>query len=349
MANFVCFLAARDAQCPTDARKAGVQPPGRVRVYSSVETHTWVKKAANFFGLGTDAIRWVPADEKQRMDVTKLDSLVREDLERGNVPLMVIGTAGSVATGAVDPLRAIGDICAKYKLWFHIDGAYGGFAAILDDPVPELRNLALGDSLAIDPHKWLYAPVEAGCALVRDPSALRAAFSYRPDYYRFGGDADDQALNYFEYGPQNSRGFRALKVWLALRQIGREGYRTMIGDDCRLAEELYREVEKYRELEAVTQGLSITTFRYVPPDLRDSTGEESDYLNSLNEEILTRIQNGGHAYVSNAVVGGKFVLRACIVNFRTTGREVRELPKLVVECGIAADTEIRARVRPVAR
>ena len=202
------------------------------------------------------------------------------------------------------------------------------------------RGIALADSVAVDPHKWLYAPLEAGCALVRDRQALLDAFSYRPPYYHFSED-DAELVNYFEYGPQNSRGFRALKVWLVLRQAGREGYQRMLADDCRLSRELYRLAGEHPDLEAVTQGLSITTFRYVPRDLRPRAAESLDYLNKLNTELLTRLQADGEAFVSNAVVRGAFVLRACIVNFRTTLDDIEALPGIVARLGRQVDRELR--------
>ena len=154
------------------------------------------------------------------MDVTQLERRIDADVAAGHVPFVVIGTAGSVSTGAVDPLVEIAHVCKERSIWFHVDGAYGGVAAAVPDVSDDLRALNLADSVAVDPHKWLYAPLEAGCALVRDAAALRAAFSYHPAYYHF----DEQGINYVDYGPQNSRGFRALKVWLALKHVGADGY-----------------------------------------------------------------------------------------------------------------------------
>jgi aromatic-L-amino-acid decarboxylase len=194
------------------------------------------------------------------------------------------------------------------------------------------------DSLAVDPHKWLYAPLEAGCALVRNPERLRDAFAYHPPYYHFGVEA----INYFDLGPQNSRGFRALKVWLALQQVGRDGYVKMISDDIRLARELFERIPRYPELEALTQSLSITTFRYVPADLDSGDAQSAGYLDKLNLELLTRLQNSGKVYLSNAVIHGKFAMRVCIVNFRTSLADVEALLPIVVGMG----KEVDARLRP---
>ena len=344
MANFVCFLAARAAKAGWDVREHGVAGDSghRLRVYGSVETHTWIQKAADLAGLGTASIRWIPTDAKLRMDVAALRRHMEADAAAGDVPCLVVGTAGTVSTGAVDPLRDIGALCREHGVWFHVDGAYGGFAAAVPEAPDDLRGLSAADSVAVDPHKWLYAPLEAGCALVRDPSTLRAAFAYRPTYYHF----EEHATNYVDYGPQNSRGFRALKVWLALRHVGAAGYRKMIADDIRLSQAMAEAVGRHAELELTTQDLSITTFRYVPRDLRTKLGEEpvERHLDALNRELLDRLQRGGEAFVSNAVVGGRYVLRACIVNFHTARADVEAVPEIVARVGRTVDAELRPPV-----
>jgi len=336
MANIVCFLAARQAKGGSDVRTRGVQG-ARLRVYCSKETHTWIEKAADIAGLGTDSVRWIAADSQMRIDLQALRTQIRADIADGGRPFMVIGNAGTVSTGAMDPLPELAVLCREFNLWFHIDGAYGGFAALAPNAPAEFAGLSECDSVAVDPHKWLYAPLEAGCALVRDVSKLRDAFAYHPPYYHFG----IEAINYFDLGPQNSRGFRAFKVWLALQQVGRDGYVQMISDDIRLSRAMFDSIALYPELEALTQGLSITTFRYVPPDLKRNNEVVESYLNDLNRELLTRLQQGGEAYLSNAIVGGKFALRACIVNFRTTLEDVEALLPVVVRIGNQADKALR--------
>jgi glutamate/tyrosine decarboxylase-like PLP-dependent enzyme len=276
------------------------------------------------------------------MDMEVLRTRILEDIETGDKPFLVIANAGTVSTGAVDPLSRIASLCREFDLWLHVDGAYGALAAIAPEPAALFAGLSEADSIAVDPHKWLYAPLEAGCALVRDVSSLRGAFAYHPPYYHFGVEA----INYFDLGPQNSRGFRALKVWLALQQVGRDGYAQMISDDIRLSRAMYECIAENPELEALSQGLSITTFRYVPPDLDRIDSKVASYLNDLNCELLTRLQRGGEAYLSNAIIGGKYALRACIVNFRTTLQDVKELLPLVVRLGKDLDGEMRRRSEP---
>ncbi|MDZ7843036.1 MAG: aspartate aminotransferase family protein [Gammaproteobacteria bacterium] len=341
MANITGLLGARVAALGGEVRQTGVAGPGaaRPRVYASAETHTWIQKAVDIAGLGTDAIRWIPVDERLRMKVDVLRRTIKADREAGELSLMVAGTAGSVSTGAVDPLADIAGLCRELDIWLHVDGAYGGFAAALPDASDDLRALSLADSVALDPHKWLYAPLEAGCVLVREPQHLRDAFSYHPQYYHFG----QEATNFVDFGPQNSRGFRALKVWLALQQVGRRGYVRMIGDDIRLAHRLYDLVAAHDELEAFTRDLSIATFRYVPSYLRSEAGTESGeaYLNRLNQELLERLQRSGEVFVSNAVIGGRYVLRACIVNFHTGAGDIEAVPEIVLRHGRAVDAELR--------
>jgi aromatic-L-amino-acid decarboxylase len=332
MANFVCFLAARTARAGWDVRKTGISGSHpKLLVYASAETHTWLQKAADLFGFGTDAIRWIGVDAHQRMKTADLRRQIDADRSLGDRPFLVVGTAGSVSTGAVDPLPEIGAICREHDLWFHVDCAYGAFAANVAGAPSDLRGLDEADSVAVDPHKWLYAPLEAGCVLVKRPEDLRNAFSYHPPYYRFGGEV----LNFVDYGPQNSRGFRALKVWLALQQIGRAGYLESIAEDMRLSRKLFDLLQKHAEFEALTQNLSITTFRYVPPDLRSRLGDPAveASLNELNEALLARVEQSGKAFFSNAVIGGRFALRACIVNFRTSDADVEAVPDIVAALG----------------
>lgn len=340
MANLVCFFAARAARAGWNVREDGVAAgPGRLLAYASAETHTWIQKAADLSGIGTSAIRWIPVDGGLRMDVAALRSRLEADRAAGDIPFVVVGTAGSVSTGAVDPLPQLAALCREQDLWFHVDGAYGGFAAAVPEAPADLRALAEADSVAVDPHKWLYAPLEAGCALVRDPERLRAAFAYHPPYYHF----EEQAMNYVDYGPQNSRGFRALKVWLALRHAGAAGYRRAIAEDMRLSRRMADAVGREAELELLTQALSITTFRYVPPELRARAGEPDTArrLDALNRALLDSLQRGGEAFVSNAVVHGRYALRACIVNFHTTAADVDALPGIVVRAGRRLTVEVR--------
>jgi glutamate/tyrosine decarboxylase-like PLP-dependent enzyme len=339
MANMVGFWAARVAIADWNVRAAGLAGGRRLRAYASAETHTWIHKAADLAGLGTESVRFIATGDDLRMNMTELERAIAADRAAGDLPFLVVGTAGSVSTGVVDDLPAVAALCRREKIWFHVDGAYGGLAAAADDAPADLRAMNEADSVAVDPHKWLYAPLEAGCTLVRNRDALPAAFSYHPPYYHFG----QLAVNYVDHGPQNSRGFRALKVWLALRQAGAAGYRRMIGDDIALARELADIVRANADLEFMTQALSITTWRCVPRDLRSRAGEAavSEYLDTLNKAVLDRIQTGGEAFVSNAVIGGRYVLRACVVNFHTRSADMEAVAEISARVGREMDVELR--------
>jgi glutamate/tyrosine decarboxylase-like PLP-dependent enzyme len=341
MANFAAFLAARRAKAPATIRDTGMGGDGaKLRVYATAETHTWIHKAMDLFGHGTEALRVVPMDDRLCADAGALRRMVEEDRADGKLPFLAIATTGTTGTGAIDPVREMAAVCKEHDLWFHVDGAYGAPAAILPDAPDDLRAIRQADSVAIDPHKWFYTPLEAGCVLVRDPATLPAAFSHTPSYYHF--DDDEQAeTNFYEYGMQNSRGFRALKVWLSLRQVGRRGFERMIGDDIRLTDAMFRLFDDHPELEAVTLSLSIATFRYVPPGIDPGDPQAQEYLDELNDALLGRLKREGEAYLSNAIVGGRFLLRACIVNFRTSLEDVEALPEIVAGIGRDLDREMR--------
>lgn len=341
MANLIGFFAARCAKAPWDVRARGLHADSRqLTVYAPQSTHTWIQKAADLSGLGTDAIRWLETDARERIHVSDLRQKITSDRDAGCLPFIVVATAGTVSTGAVDPLPEIADICSEQGLWFHVDGAYGAFGAALPEASAALRGIARADSLALDPHKWLYSPLEAGCALVREPKHLTDAFSYSPDYYHFVDDPADPQINYYEYGVQNSRGFRALKVWLALRALGSERYRQLIKEDIELAKQLYLAVEAHPEFEAYTQELSITTFRFRPLGLADSDDTEI-YLNDLNDALIPQLNNSGETFISNAILKGKKLLRTCVVNFRTQASDIAALPGIIAFHGHALDSELR--------
>jgi len=334
MANFTAFLAARSAKAPKSLKEEGLLYSSKQLItYCSKTTHTWVEKAAILFGHGSKSIRWIPTDHMLKMNNDLLEQEIKNDLKNGHQPFMVVGTAGDVSTGIVDNLEAIATLCKKYDLWFHIDGAYGIPAIV----VPEMKQLFDGvkeaDSIALDPHKWLYSPLEAGCTLVKNPKHLTDTYSSHPEYYNFSKSDEGQSQNYYEYGLQNSRGFRALKVWMALQQVGRSGYMKMISEDIELSKLLFKLAEKHSELEAITQNLSITTLRYIANVEASNIENKQAYLNTLNEALLDGLQEGGEVFLSNAIINERYCLRACIVNFRTSKKDIEEIVEIIVREG----------------
>lgn len=334
MANFTAFLAARTAKAPKNLKEDGLlHSNAKLITYCSKTTHTWVEKAAILFGHGSKQTRWIPTDPTHKMDCEMLTQTIREDLQKGLQPFMVVGTAGDVSTGVVDNLKEIAAICKTYDLWFHIDGAYGVPAAILPELKAVFEGIEDADSIALDPHKWLYAPLEAGCTLLKNPQHLLDTYSSHPEYYHFDKTEKTQALNYYEYGLQNSRGFRALKVWMTLQQVGRNGYVKMIREDIELSRLLFKLANDHKELEAISQNLSITTLRYVPMGIDQNNTSKEAYLNTLNEALLKALEVGGEVFLSNAIVNEKYCLRSCIVNFRTTKKDIEEIIEIVVREG----------------
>ena len=340
MANFTAFLAARTAKAPKVVKEDGLSNiPKRLTIYCSKTTHTWIDKASILFGLGTKSVRWIQTDSSNKMNNKVLEETIKKDIANGFQPIMVIGTAGDVSTGVVDNLKGISTICKDYDLWFHVDGAYGIPAAV----IPKYKNLFDGlseaDSIALDPHKWLYSPLEAGCTLVKNPQHLIDTYSSHPEYYNFSKSNNEFAQNFYEYGLQNSRGFRALKVWLSLQQVGRSGYEKLISEDIELSEMLFDLAKKHPELEAVSQNLSITTFRYIPLNYK----EGEDHLNKLNEELLNELQTGGELFLSNAIVNEMYCLRACVVNFRTSKKDIVEIIDIIIREGRKTHSKLRER------
>ncbi|HEX7846126.1 MAG TPA: aminotransferase class V-fold PLP-dependent enzyme, partial [Chitinophagaceae bacterium] len=322
------------AKAPKELKEKGLLHTGKEMVfYCSKATHIWIEKAAVLFGHGKTAIRWVAVDDNNKMNLTDLEDQVKKDSSAGKQPFLVIGNAGDVSTGVVDDLAGIAAVCKRHDLWFHIDGAYGIPAAAVPQYKALFNGITEADSIALDPHKWLYAPLEAGCTLVKDPQHLVDTYSSHPVYFNFDGSAEEPPLNYYEYGFQNSRGFRALKVWMAMQQVGRKGYIEMINEDIELSKLFYSEAQKHPELEAISQNLSIATFRYLPIEHTKNKALNEEYIKDLNEKLLNKLQEGGKLFLSNGVVSGKYCLRACIVNFRTTKKDIQEAIEIIVSEG----------------
>jgi glutamate/tyrosine decarboxylase-like PLP-dependent enzyme len=341
MANFVGLKAARDHGAGWDVRRAGVGAGPPLTMYLSEETHVVSSRAADMLGLGTDAVRHVPVDGDYRVRIDALREAIAADREAGARPFAVVASAGTVATGAVDPLGEIADLCAEESLWFHVDGAYGGPAAFTDDLRALFEGIERADSIAFDPHKWLYTPLTGGCVLVRDMQTLPDAFSVTASYTYQDKERTGRGVDGSQIGPQFSRGFWALKVWLSLLAHGRRAYARRISHDAALARYLGRRVQERPDFELVCPvGLSICCFRYVPPDLPAAQGRD-EYLDVLNERLMTDVQQEGRVFFSNAVLRGRFVLRACIVNFRTEAEDLEAVLDVAAEIGGRLDAELR--------
>ncbi len=328
VANLVGLAAMRHMMAQGNMRRLGMTAePARMVIYVSTQAHSCLQKAAELLGFGSDHLRVIPVDGHYRMDVAALRRAVERDRANGLRPVCVAASAGTVNTGAIDPLDAIADVCAEEALWFHVDGAYGGFGILSPDAAPLFKGIERADSLAVDPHKWLYTPIEAGCALVRDSELLRSAFSVAPAYLQH--DSPYPWLS--EFTLQQTRGFRALKVWMLLQQVGLQGYRDLISADIARAKTLREKLKARPDFELVADGpLSITCFRYAPSGL---TGEAA--VDALNKGLHKRLDAAGKAFVSSTVLKERFALRACIVNFRTTDADLDAMLDAVAEAGKA--------------
>jgi glutamate/tyrosine decarboxylase-like PLP-dependent enzyme len=316
-------------------------------IYVSDQAHMSIAKAADILGLGREQVRVVETDANFRMDVRLLRASVERDARGGFEPCCVVASAGTVSTGAIDPLAEIAEVAREHKLWFHVDGAYGALAAADDTKRARFAGLSEADSVSLDPHKWLYTPVDCGCLLFRDAARVRAAWAgSEADYIRIFEDTEQESFAFFDYGVELSRRFRALKIWMLLRYYGAPRIAAAIADDNALAAYFGSCVEAAGDFELLAPvELSICCFRYVPPGvrLRLSAADEAERakieaeLNELNERILRAVQRGGRAYVSNALLRGKFALRACIVNFRTTRRDIETTLDIVREAAHAIE------------
>jgi aromatic-L-amino-acid decarboxylase len=341
MANFVALKSARDAKAGWDVRISGVRQGPPLTFYASEEAHVVIDRASDMLGMGLQGVRKVPTDGDRRMRLDALRALIDQDRASGARPVAVVGTAGTVATGSIDPLEDIAELCGREGLWFHVDGAYGGPAVLADDLRPLFAGIERADSIAFDPHKWLYTPHSGGCVLLRDSRHLTASFSAPAAYIHEDKERSGHGIDLGMMGPQFSRGFQAFKVWVSLLAHGRLAYARRISHDAELARYMGSRVDERSGLElAVPVGLSICCFRYVPPDLPPGEGRE-EYLDVLNERLMTEIHLDGRVFISNAVLGGRFVLRACIVNFRTEAEDVDAVLEVALELGAKLDAELR--------
>jgi aromatic-L-amino-acid/L-tryptophan decarboxylase len=336
MANFVGLAVARNARAEIDVAQEGVAAaPRRMTLYASTETHNSVRKAVSLLGLGRSALREIPVDDAFRIDVKALRRFIAEDRKAGFHPFCVVGNAGTVNTAAFDALPELADLCEAENLWFHVDGAFGALAALSPRRKGLVRSMDRADSLAFDLHKWMYMPYDVGCALVRWPEQHRATFVSPADYLaHLTRGLPAGPIWFSEYGVQLSRGFRALKVWMSIKEHGVSKYARLVEQNCEQAAYLKSLVEADPELELMAPvSLNIVCFRFAP------RGMEPTRLDEMNEEILFALQESGTAVPSSTVLDGRFALRVCICNHRTRRDDLELLVREVLQRGRALAAE----------
>lgn len=347
MANLIALQIAHRAKAKHDIAGKGLWNSGSpMTIYASDQIHMSVPKAADILGFGREQVHLVESDESFRLDVRRLREQIESDLQNQLRPFCVVASAGTVNTGAVDHLAEVADVAREFGLWFHIDGAYGAPGTLDSRKRALFTGLERADSVSLDAHKWLYVPIDGGCLLFHDEQIARAAYSTSDaDYIKvLEPGKDDEAFAYWDYGVELSRRFRALKIWFTLQYYGQERIAEAISHDNSLAEYMGQRVEAADDFELLAPvELSICCFRYVPrkymTDLNSAGGTERDRLEAeldhLNEQIMIRVQHGGDAYISNATVRGKFALRACITNFRTTEGDIDKTLEVIREAARA--------------
>ncbi len=325
MANFTALAVARRAMTPGNVREEGLAGPDRPRltVYASDQVHSCVDKAVDLLGIGTRQFRKLESGPDFRIPVDALEAAIAADRKAGFLPAIVVGNAGTVNTGAIDPLDRLADVCAREKLWFHVDGAYGALASIVPELAPLFEGMDRADSIAADPHKWLYVPYEAGATLVREPGRFAATFRKFPEYLAQDPESPFPGPAWFaERGVELSRGFKALKVWMGLKVHGRRAYAERIASDVRLAKFLAAEVDRRPDFERLAETvLSIANFRYRPPGHALSDAE----LDRLNRRIINRLVADGAFFLAPTVLKGRSTLRVAITNFRTRESDLAAL------------------------
>jgi glutamate/tyrosine decarboxylase-like PLP-dependent enzyme len=335
--------AARDALGGDDVRGQGLS--GRpLTIYASQEAHATIDEAADLLGLGEQAVRKIPTDEGLRMRIDELGRAIEADVAAGARPIAIVASAGTTATGAIDPLADAADLAEQHGAWYHVDAAYGGAAMFAPQLRPLMRGIERAHSIAFDPHKWLYTPQPSACLLVREPARLVRSFSIEAAYVYEDRELTGAGINIGELGTQWSRAFTALKVWMSLAAHGLEAYGRRIAHDVELAKYLAAEAERRDELEPMAPvTISTACFRYVPPDLPD--GEDGNrYADLVNERLMAEIRREGRTFPSNATLNGRYCLRACIVNFRTEADDIDALLDSTVRLGRQIDVELRPRV-----
>ncbi len=307
-------------------------------VYFSDQTHSSIEKALRILGFAREQIRKLPSDDAFRLQVESLRKAVAQDRAAGRQPFCVIANAGATNTGAVDPLNELADFCAQENLWLHVDGAYGAAACLTERGKKLLAGIERADSLSLDPHKWLFQPFEIGCVLVRDARLLKKTFHTMAEYLEDTKRAEEEEINYYDYGVQLTRGFRALKLWLSLKTFGAAAFREAINRGFELAEfaeDLLRKSDRWQIITPATMGM--VTFRYV------AEGCSENEINEIHRRMVEMMAEDGFAFANSTALRGQIVMRLCTINPRTTEQEIRATIEQIEQFGRELQNVIKTR------
>ena len=355
VANLIALTIARNVKSGIDIKQRGLKNSSQLILYVSNEIHSCILKAANILGIGTNNVCLIQTDQNYKINTTLLEEKIKQDIKDNKKPIAVVAIAGTVNTGSIDPLTEISEICKRYDLWFHIDAAYGGFAALSNKYKNRLNGIEKADSVVLDPHKWLFIPYEAGCILVKNPNIMKETFSTKSDYINLHNDelSNKDDIDLSDYGIQLSRYFRALKIWMSLKRYGIKKYEKIIDNNINLAYEFKKLLDITADFEVLSPiHLSIVCFRYVPFEISkkyadiDSNQKQkiNDYLNKLNQTIAISLRNDCRALVSTTVLKNNILaLRLCIVNYRTTIKDLNEIINIIQKYGQEIDKKERSK------
>ena len=341
--NLTALTIARNVQGKNTCRQKGMnQHTHPLKIYMTNQAHSCLPRAVDVLGIGLDNIRWIDVDKNYQMDVADLELKITEDIQLNDQPLAVVASAGTTNTGSIDPLDAIAEVCRTHNLWFHVDAAYGGFATLSPSHKSVFVGLEKADSVVLDPHKWLYIPYEAGCVLVKNPEHMTSTFQYPAEYIHLDEESSTD-INFSERGLQLSRGFRALKIWMSLKQYGVKQYASMIEQNIALAQYCANQITAMDDFSlCVPPSLSIVCFQYVPKDLQQSQDSNVFYLSTLNKAILQKLRRDKRVILSGTYLADRYVLRVCIINFRTQKEDIDLMIDVIGDIGKKEDSRLRS-------
>jgi glutamate/tyrosine decarboxylase-like PLP-dependent enzyme len=327
-ANLIALKVARDRVSAGISQRGVRVAAAELVIYASEQCHYSIEKSADLLGLGRGSVRKIPTDKNFHIDPAALNDAIERDRREGLLPFCVVAVAGTTSTGVVDQLPEFAEVARKHGCWYHVDAAYGGALAFSEKHRDKLKGIELADSITIDPHKWMFVPFSCGAVLVREGgSVLRRAFDITPEYLNEDRGGDDVEFDFFRYGQMGTRRFNSLKLWMALKFLGRQGYAEIIERQIELTEHFAKKIDELEEFERLGRvETAVLCFKYLPKQIRDADGTAQD---RLQQQLQQRIERGGEAWLTTTVLHGRRALRININSFLTQRRHVDDLVELL--------------------